>query len=679
MKNSLKQLLRTPARTALFFLLMTAATLLLVFSASLLSETSQRIDEVESTFTTVARVEQPPVSTSVENWVNECWPTYGLNQKAKDLWDVRVSVEDLQFEGANYVTAPEFRPYYMTEHPDWEHTVKVDQFGDHWIHIFEFTALEDSDELGGAYVRVDRFLLRQHNNAEDMGVLPPQEGEKVFFCQCGGKYYEPEGSVLPLEKGKRYIATVELQSSCQYHTIPNDITGAYEGNYWTTNLEYVVHDAPYSSQCDANGDEVKSEHFPYLENGSQNIYRIEEVTENFYEEGGRGRDWLLWAKTVNQHQRFFPVMPMSGLQMIPIFQEHRAYLSAGREITPEEYDSGASVCLVPEDTLLKNGWKIGDKLSLPLLCSLYGPDARMTTIPPAGKRTETYFNVRYGFSPIKADGSEYEPFWTAEYEIVGTYGLLQSSAVYTDGEIYPDTILIPKNSVQASDENNIAGFNYFDGKTATFQIENGTIDDFDAALRAAVPQAEDLIVTYNDNGYTEIMESLQSTRAAAQLLFIVGLLASVAILLLLLYFFVVKQKKRTAVERSLGMSKRQCRASLLAGLLALTVLASGLGTAGAAAALELFHRQEQAAAETVSEESGDEEGLLAADDYNPKYSMWAKADNANQEVDLTATTPVFVYVLIPLALVLLVLALSLLLVNHNLKIDPILLLGGKND
>ncbi len=76
-------------------------------------------------------------------------------------------------------------------------------------------------------------------------------------------------------------------------------------------------------------------------------------------------------------------------------------------------------------------------------------------------------------------------------------------------------LFIPKNSVQASDENNIAGFNYFDVKTVTFQIENGTIDDFDAALRAAVPQTEDLIITYNDNGYTEIMESLQSTRAAA--------------------------------------------------------------------------------------------------------------------------------------------------------------------
>ncbi len=439
-----------------------------------------------------------------------------------------------------------------------------------------------------------------------------------------------------------------------------------------------MYKAPYSSQYDTAGNEIQSDWFPYLENGEQNRYRVEEVTDDFYEEGGRGQNWLRWAKTINQYNRYFPVMAVGGLQMIPIFQEHRAYLTGGREITQEEYDNGALVCMVPEDTLRINGWKIGDRLSLPLLCSLYGPDAKMITIPRTPVRDAYYFTP-YDFSPIKADGSEYEPFWTAEYEIVGTYGLLQHVSVYTDGEIYPDTILIPKNSVQASDENNIAGFNYFDGKTVTFQIENGTIDDFDAALRANLPQAEDLIITYNDNGYTEIMESLQSTRTAAQLLFIVGLLAAVAILLLLLYFFVVKEKKRTAVERSLGMSKRQCRVSLLSGVLALTVLAAALGTLGGAAAMEISNKLEQAAAETTAEETDVEEVSLSADYYNPTFSMWAKADSASQEVDLTATTPAYVYVLIPLVLVLLVFVLSLILINRNLKIEPMYLLGGKNE
>lgn len=679
MKNSLKQLLRTPARTFLFFLLMTAVTLLLVFSASLLSETNQRIDEVESVFTTLARVEQTPAMTKITRYINPCW---GESGNTITLWDSRISIDDLSFEGANYVTAPEFRPYYITEHPDWEHTVNVNYFGDQFHHIFEFTALEDSDEVGGAYVRVEHFLLKQENIGNEQ-TPPPKEGEEVFLCQCGGTYIKEYSRILPLEKGKRYIATVYLEHNCKCHTIPNDIPGAIEGDPRTTNLEYVLRDAPYSTQCDANGDEINSEWFPYLENGSQDIYRIEEVTEDFYEEGGQGQNWLTWSKTVNQRQKYFPVMPVTNLQMLPVFQEHNAYLSVGREITQEEYDNGALVCLVPEDTLLKNGWRIGDKLSLPLLCSLYGPDAKMRT-DYLGSHRPSYSSVFYPFSPLKADGSEYEPFWTAEYEIVGTYGLIQNGMLYSNGEIYPDTILIPKNSVQASDADNIACYNHMDGKTATFQIENGTIDEFDAALRAAVPETENLVITYNDNGYTEVMESLQSTRSSALLLFAVGLLAAVAILLLLLYFFVVKEKKRTAIERSLGMTSRQCRVSLLAGVLTLTILASGLGTAGAAVSLELFHKQEETTVETTGtegtteiEETDGKEISFSEGEYNPKYSLWAKADSTRQQLEVTAQTPVFVFVLIPTALVLLVFVLSLLLVNRNLKIEPIYLLSGK--
>ena len=61
------------------------------------------------------------------------------------------------------------------------------------------------------------------------------------------------------------------------------------------------------------------------------------------------------------------------------------------------------------------------------------------------------------------------------------------------------------------------------------------------------------------------MKPLRVSRDMSQLLLVGGVLAALAILALLLYFFVVKEKKRTAIERSLGMSKRQCRVSLLAG------------------------------------------------------------------------------------------------------------------
>ena len=60
MKNSLKQLLRTPMKTCLFFLLMTAATALLVLGANLWAQTQAQMDAVEKQFTTLGTVEQLP-------------------------------------------------------------------------------------------------------------------------------------------------------------------------------------------------------------------------------------------------------------------------------------------------------------------------------------------------------------------------------------------------------------------------------------------------------------------------------------------------------------------------------------------------------------------------------------------------------------------------------------------
>ena len=56
MKNSLKQLLRTPMKTCLFFLLMTAATALLVMGANLWAQTQAKIDAAEGLFVTLHRL-----------------------------------------------------------------------------------------------------------------------------------------------------------------------------------------------------------------------------------------------------------------------------------------------------------------------------------------------------------------------------------------------------------------------------------------------------------------------------------------------------------------------------------------------------------------------------------------------------------------------------------------------
>ena len=201
--------------------------------------------------------------------------------------------------------------------------------------------------------------------------------------------------------------------------------------------------------------------------------------------------------------------------------------------------------------------------------------------------------------------------------------------------------------------------------TTSFMLPNGTIESFDAALRVAVPETSELTITYDDNGYGDLMTSLNNARMSAVLLFVGGLIAVVGIVVLLLYFFIVKQKKRTAIERSLGMSKAQCRVSLMAGILVLALVASVIGVGISAVLLQSDVLTGTAQSET--------------EEIDTTFSIWEKGQTEVTEPETDETGPVAVYVFIPVCLLVFIFLLSLVLVNRNLKTEPILLLSGKGE
>ena len=234
--------------------------------------------------------------------------------------------------------------------------------------------------------------------------------------------------------------------------------------------------------------------------------------------------------------------------------------------------------------------------------------------------------------------------------------------------------IIPINSVGASWDNNIAGWYPPSKLQATFQIPNGTIQEFDEALRENVPEAANLQITYDDRGYTEVMKSLNDSRDMAYLLLLGGILAALAIIALLLYFFVVKEKKRTAIERSLGMSKKQCRVSLLGGLAVLTAASVIVGTVLGTAALSLVREEPKSA--SVAAEPGPEE-LDAQYKFSTKFSLWAKGRELAEDAEIEAEAPVTVYLIAPLGLCLLIGLLAWLLLQRSFGTDPIYLLSTR--
>lgn len=642
MKNSLKQLLRTPGKTALLFLLVVASTALLVFSSVLYARTDGQIRQAEREFATIGTIEQQPLVTDLDIRPNCCFGT--RTYLGYDYGEL-LSPEALKFEGAQYLIEPENRPCYVAYLPD-IYTTRVGSQLSWRMHTVEFTPLEDSDGSAPVKAKVTRVLFnnvrdyqKEQNGAGGGWDKNLEVGDVIDFCQHLSR--NPQ----PIETGKTYIGNLFYlyPESCPTH------------HY----AEWVAHQSPSSRQCARNGEPVHTGHFP--EDGGR---KIEEVTADFYEPGQRGEDWLKLVEMKEMEDYLFRVLPTNSLELLPSFHKKLAYVDGGRAISAEEFETGAPVCMLPKALADRNRLEVGDTVTLPLLCAMYGctRDDTVSTLPEG--------------ILLDAGGEYFEPFWKADYKIVGTYSLTNEGGGGA-GEIPADLFIIPMKSVGASDKNNLIRVSPMNRLTASFQIKNGTIAEFDEKLHAAAPETALLTISYDDGGYTDVMSGLQRAKSAAVLLLTAGILAAAVIAVLLLYFAVVRQKKRTAIERSLGMTKGQCRRSLLAGLLVLTLLGTAIGS-GAAAVLMERYSSTPSGDSLVTVDNGDflgSESFLYG--FSTRYSQWTAALSQAEVGEAAPAAASALYAAVPAAFVILLFLLALLLIHRSLRIEPIYLLSGK--
>lgn len=617
MRKSLKQLLRTPVKTAIFFLLILAVSVLLTFSSVLYMESTQHITAMEGQFTTLGTIEQPLLSSVTTNVWASCYGRMGFTE---DRYAEGISLDELDFPEAEYVTNPETRPYFLAEQSELVHS---ESFSGRYT-VAEFTVLDVPAEYGAVRVRVEAVHCTPETADEKLRV-----GDEITVCLCTC----PEEMRDVPQVGVKYIASLfRWVVRCAVHG---------------TETEYHVMEKPYTSQYNADGTRRETTALPTIQHTAE-ARGIDEVSADFWqtENGERWENWIAFQKS---QRNLFYVTPTAGLQMLPVFQSRKASITEGREITREEFQNGARICVVSEELLSKNRLTIGDTITLPLRYSMYKAD------------TDYISQNQFDFSPLNADGEAYDVFWEAEYTVVGAYRVVEKTAVYGTGELPRDLIVIPDSSVEATDVENIVSFGPMHHTTTSFELPNGSIAKFDAALRTAVPSVEELDISYNDNGFENIMSSLRALRTVSILLFVIGVTAAFLIVVLLLYFFIVKQKKRTAIERSLGMSKAQCRVSLMAGILVLALVASviGVGVGSALLQADLLNDTAQ----------------LDAEEIDMTFSTWMQESTA---VSISETNvPIGVYALSPTVLCAVIFGLSLMLVNQNLKIEPILLLSRK--
>ncbi len=244
--------------------------------------------------------------------------------------------------------------------------------------------------------------------------------------------------------------------------------------------------------------------------------------------------WQTALKAVDVTNHSVPVLTVEKVEALADFAAGNAMVTQGRSFSQSEYDSGAAVCLISESLARENGLNVGD--SLPL--SLYEDDPGL---PPIYARFQESCNPRASVF-VPQEGFRQE----TEYTIIGLYR--QSSEWVTSPTSFtPNSVFVPEKSVTCQTVTGSCGV------WSSLVLQNGTIDQMEARL-----EENDLggTVTYYDQGYSDIVESLDGYTRVSRTVLLVGL-ALWAVVLAAYCVLLPMQEGKTALRMwTLGAKRR---------------------------------------------------------------------------------------------------------------------------
>ena len=582
MKNSLKQIFRTPVKTGLFCLIFLFGTMLFTAGLNLWIEISEKIKAADETFVTIGTVEQKEQSTVMEQWWDAGLQDY-IYQETETYGDF-LTTDLLEKLDIDFITAPRQRPYFGAYSEGLRTGGELTDESFTGIFLAEIRVLEDAvsefaakaDAPGTDVQKADasgtdvRKADASETDVPESDVPEPDvpgacvpdhpipvevtrvlwgsesfSGKKIYFCDHRTEQPEPK------EAGKTYLTFLSM------NPVNADKHKDFEGT------EYMP--------------------LRLYENQARLWY---EVTEDFYgtEEGIR------WEKIAGMlklcYESMLPVTPVSDLQLLRPFHDGDAVLEEGREIDPSEYESGAKVCLVPQKFAKQNDLRTGDHFPLQFYFADYQYPLCQVGLGNGGLDMEA----------LDADGNVLEPFQESEYEIIGIYSypvvLTSDPHAFVNNQIF-----VPENSITEDFQNHVVGRGPMQAYNTSFRIKNGSAEKFLEEF-SRLPESSLLEIEFDDGGYEAFASKMKNTRIVAAVLFFAGFALLLATIAFLMYFMIWKQKRRTAVERALGITNRQCAVSLLSGIVLLTAVC---GTAGAAVGMQMDRAVQKAAV------SGEEE------------------------------------------------------------------------
>ena len=540
MKNSLKQMMRTPVRTILFLTLMVFEALLMTLGAGIWLKGNRTLEQYEDRFMTIGTVRQIPDSFEQELLWNAETRDYDVKKNAQ--YSSYFTPEDLLFPGAEYIAGPEQRSLFIAYQPEYTTLYKsMNTEPLSWSALIaEFSPVEDCVPSESVQIRITKVI----------GGDPRLEGVVDYFCD----HRNPTPEML--YKDKTYVAMLGHQGFSIHGK-------AYEEKMQSkSEVRIGLELIPYSLESELLWPDGSRP-----EDAFRDGQQIFEVTDGFYETE-TGRRILNLANSELIWQDCQPVTGTYQTALLMPFYNGQAYICEGRDISEEEYANGGKVCLAPKTFMENNGLSVGDSVKVQLLYT----DRKAN----AGRMFSLGGGIKFYSGQVDAGGNPLEVFETSDYTVVGIYDVTFSGteSIFDPGA---DELIVPMESIEARHGTNLMSCGPMTDVTSSFRIPNGSIDEF---LRGWAQYGTDkLEFTFYDMGYSRLKAGIDNMKAVSLILFASGVILTVLLLFFFSHLYITKQAERTAIERSLGMKPAQCRWSMLSGFAMLTLIGSVLGAA----------------------------------------------------------------------------------------------------
>ena len=271
--------------------------------------------------------------------------------------------------------------------------------------------------------------------------------------------------------------------------------------------------------------------------------------------------WRMAMESIQTNNHSVPVLAVDSVEGMLEFASGRTQITQGRSISQEEYCDGAAVCLISESLSRESGLNVGDTLPL----SLYEKEKNlMPTTVGDSDPTASYYLPQRGFQQ------------ETEYTVIGLYR--QSSEWgKTVASFTPNSVLTPKKSVTCAMETGGSAIEASpSGLWGTMILKNGTADQMEARLKENNLAGT---VTYYDQGYSEIVESLDGFSRVSRTVLWVGLALWVVVLAAYCVLFPLQEGKTALRMWTLGTVKRDITGSIWLSSAAVAVIGTVIALA----------------------------------------------------------------------------------------------------